>query len=138
MSNRERWEQVNKLLIEMVDNWSEEQVAEYTLPESFDEVVHKFLLGVTMRSDELTMIAIVDALQKRGAPASYEYPGFISIGEWNFGIENGELVGNTSEPEAVEGAELESTIPSADSIEKFLRGLAHMGRLPWDKEVSNV
>jgi len=138
MTQQERFDKAIALLLEVSANWSEEQVVAYTLPESFDEVVHKLSTCVTFRDELHTMQAITVELVKRGAPATFEYPGFINVGEWAFGMELGKLVGNSTDEMNPEGADGLSEKPCADSIEDFLRGISHMGNLGWGREMGNA
>lgn len=47
--NRQRWARVVMLMSEIVDNWSDEEVAEYTLKGSFDEVAAELIGGVRFK-----------------------------------------------------------------------------------------
>ncbi len=46
---------------------------------------------------EQWMQDVVELLQARGIPAAYDHPGFVSVGDGAFAIDDGEWVGNTQE-----------------------------------------
>lgn len=71
---------------------------------------------------EAVKAALVSAtaeLVKRGYKASLEFPAFISVNGWAFGIDNGALVGGPEDGYQPE-AEIDQTLPIASAIIAFL------------------
>ncbi len=82
-----------------------------------------------LQNDAQKMIQAISELEAMGIEASWEFPGYIAVGEWAFGIEDNQLVGNTIEPDMEPAEGLRQDLPIAQAIESFLVGISPCGVL---------